>query len=56
MSLIATPQMSLVAAAKAARAAGIKPIILGDAIEGEAREVSRVMAGIAKQVSVTVSL
>ena len=50
VSLIATPQMSLVAAAQAARAAGIKPIILGDAIEGEAREVSRVMAGIAKQV------
>ena len=30
-----------------ARAAGIAPLILGDAIEGEAREVGRAMAGIA---------
>ena len=49
--LIATPQMSLEAAAQVARAAGITPIILGDAIEGEAREVGRVMAGIARQVA-----
>jgi hydroxypyruvate reductase len=27
------------------------PVILGDAIEGEAREVARVMAGIARQVA-----
>ncbi|MEX2642713.1 MAG: MOFRL family protein, partial [Acetobacterales bacterium] len=33
-----------------ARAAGVTPVILGDAIEGEAREVARVMAGIARQV------
>lgn len=50
VSLVATPQMSLAAAAQAAQAAGVTPVILGDAIEGEAREVSRVMAGIAKQV------
>ena len=31
------------------------PVILGDAIEGEAREVGRVMAGIARQVAVTVN-
>ena len=49
--LIATPQMSLEAAAAVARAAGITPMILGDAIEGEAREVGRVMAGIARQVA-----
>ena len=42
--LIATPQMSLDAAADAARAAGVTPLILGDAIEGEAREVATVMA------------
>lgn len=47
--LIATPQDSLEAAAKAARAAGITPLILGDSIEGEAREVARVMAAMARQ-------
>ena len=45
--LIATPQGALVAAAEAARAAGVAPLILGDAIEGEAREVAKVMAGMA---------
>ncbi len=48
--LVATPQMSLAAAAEAARGMGVKPLILGDAIEGEAREVAKVMAGIALQV------
>ncbi len=46
--VIASPQASLEAAAAVARAAGILPVILGDAIEGEAAEVARVMAGIAK--------
>lgn len=46
--VIATPQASLEAAAGIARAAGITPVILGDAIEGEASEVARVMAGIAR--------
>ena len=49
--LIARPQDSLEAAATRARAAGIAPVILGDAIEGEAREVARVMAAIARQVA-----
>ena len=49
--LIARPQASLEAAAAHARAAGIAPVILGDAIEGEAREVARVMAAIARQVA-----
>jgi len=49
--LIATPQMALEAAADLARAAGITPYILGDAIEGEARDVGKVMAGIAVQVA-----
>ncbi|CAH2601355.1 putative hydroxypyruvate reductase [Rhodovastum atsumiense] len=48
--LIATPQRSLETAAAVAREAGITPVILGDAIEGESREVARVMAGIARQV------
>ncbi len=48
--MIAAPQLSLEAAAEAARAAGVTPVILGDSLEGEAREVGRVMAGIAQQV------
>jgi hydroxypyruvate reductase len=49
--LIARPQASLEAMAEAARASGVTPVILGDAIEGEAREVAQVMAGIAQQVA-----
>jgi glycerate 2-kinase len=48
---IATPQMALEAAAAVARAAGVQPFILGDAIEGEAREVAKTLAGIALQVA-----
>jgi hydroxypyruvate reductase len=50
--LIATPQASLQAAAEVARKAGYQPVILGDALEGEASEVGRVMSGIARQVVV----
>ena len=46
--VIASPQASLEAAAAVARKAGVLPMILGDAIEGEAVEVARVMAGIAR--------
>jgi len=49
--MIATPQMALEAAANVARAAGITPYIMGDSIEGEARDVGKVMAGIARQVA-----
>ena len=42
--VIASAMGSLDAAAGAARAAGVAPVILGDAIEGEAREVGRAMA------------
>ncbi len=45
--IAARPQMALEAAAAAARHAGWEPLILGDAIEGEAREAARVIAGIA---------
>ena len=48
---IATPQLSLEAAADVARQAGVTPLILGDALEGEAREVGRVMAEIARQAA-----
>jgi glycerate 2-kinase len=50
--IIAAPQASLEAAAEVAAQAGYRPLILGDAIEGEAREVGKVMAGIARQVAV----
>lgn len=48
--LIATPQQALEAAADVARAAGITPVLLGDRLEGEARDVGKVLAGIALQV------
>jgi hydroxypyruvate reductase len=49
--IIAAPLMALEAAAEVARGAGVTPFILGDAIEGEAREVGKVMAGIALHVA-----
>ncbi|MBE7209433.1 MAG: DUF4147 domain-containing protein [Gluconacetobacter diazotrophicus] len=48
--MIASPLASLLAAAAVARARGVTPVILGDAIEGEAREAGIVMAGIARSV------
>lgn len=45
--IVATPEMALEAAAAVARDAGYAPFILGDAIEGEARDVGKVHAGIA---------
>ena len=48
---IVTPQAALLAAAEVAQQAGVSAHILGDAIEGEAREVGIVMAGIARQVA-----
>jgi hydroxypyruvate reductase len=49
--LVAAPQQALEAAADVAREAGLSAHILGDSIEGEAREVGRVFAGIALQVA-----
>lgn len=48
--LIATPSMALEAAADAARAHGLTPLILGDALEGESRDMGTLMAGIARSV------
>ena len=45
--VIVTAQAVLAAAAAAASAQGLTPLVLGDAIEGEAREVARVLGGIA---------
>lgn len=49
--LIATPQMALEAAAAVAEEAGLAAHILGDALEGEARDVGKVLAGITLQVA-----
>jgi hydroxypyruvate reductase len=51
LRIVATPQMALEAAARVARAAGVSPHILGDAIEGEARDVGKVFAGVALQAA-----
>ncbi len=49
--MIATPQMALEAAARVARDAGVPAYILGDRLEGEARDVGTVMGGMALQVA-----
>ena len=49
--LAATPQMALEAAAQVGREAGYAVHILGDALEGEARDVGKVLAGMALQVA-----
>ncbi|HUY01849.1 MAG TPA: glycerate kinase [Rhodocyclaceae bacterium] len=49
--IIAAPQLALEAAAAVAREAGIAAHVLGDSLEGEARDVGLVMAGIARQVA-----
>jgi hydroxypyruvate reductase len=46
--LIASPRQMLEAAAAEAHRLGVMPLILGDALEGEAREVGKLMAGMAK--------
>ncbi|WP_372614404.1 glycerate kinase [Aquicoccus sp.] len=48
--VIASGAKSLEAAGAVARAAGFTPVILSDAIEGEAREVAKVHAAIAREV------
>ena len=48
--LIATPMMALRAAADLAREMGLTPLILGDALEGEASQAGIVHAGIARSI------
>ena len=48
--VIATAHRSLEAAAEVFRAQGVTPAILGDSITGEAREVGKVMAALAREV------
>lgn len=49
--LVATPRMALQAAAAVARDAGVPAYLLGDAIEGEARDVARVLGAMALEVA-----
>jgi len=48
--MITAPQIALQAAAQMAQAAGFTPYILGDSLEGEARDVAKVLGGMARQV------
>ncbi|MFY9184058.1 MAG: glycerate kinase [Limnohabitans sp.] len=49
--MVAAPQQALEAAAAVARRHGYTPYILGDAIEGEARDVGKVLGAMALQVA-----
>jgi glycerate 2-kinase len=49
--VIASAALSLEAAARAAEAEGVPAVILSDAIEGEAKDVGRVHAAVAREVS-----
>ena len=49
--MITAPQIALEAAARVARDAGVPAYILGDSLEGEARDLGKAMAGIARQVA-----
>lgn len=49
--MLATPQDALEAAARVARNHGYTPLILGNSLEGEARDVAQVHAAIARQVA-----
>lgn len=51
VKVIASARLSLEAAARAAEAQGVPAVILSDAIEGEARDVGRVHAAIAREVA-----
>lgn len=51
LRIVAAPQAALEAAAAVARNEGIEPHILSDAIEGEARDVGKVLAAIALQAA-----
>ena len=49
--MVATPAMALAAAAEAAREAGYEPLVLGDALEGEARALAREHARLAREAA-----
>ncbi len=49
--VIATAQQALQAAAAYARSHGVTPLVLGDSIEGEARDIAYMHAAIARQIA-----
>ncbi len=49
--IVATPAMALAAAAAVARDAGYAPVVLGDALEGEARDLARAHAALAREAA-----
>lgn len=49
-AMVARPKASLEAAAEVARAAGVTPVILGDALEGESRVVAAEHAALARRI------
>jgi hydroxypyruvate reductase len=49
--MVTSPQIALEASAGVAREAGLTPFIFGDSLEGEARDVGKVLAGITRQVA-----
>jgi len=51
LRMVTAPQVALEAAARVAREAGVAAHILGDSLEGEARDLGKAMAGIARQVA-----
>ena len=51
VSVVASAARSLEAAARLAEAEGVAPAILSDAIEGEAREVAKVHAALAREIA-----
>ena len=50
-TIVATPRASLLAAAEVFRAAGVTPVLLGDTVTGEARDVGSAFASIAREVA-----
>jgi glycerate 2-kinase len=48
--VIASPGQALAAAARVAQSLGVTPLILGDSLQGEARELGRAQAGLARRV------
>lgn len=52
-AVVGSNRLSLEAAAHRARALGYAPLILGSQIEGEAREVAKVLAAVAKECRLT---
>lgn len=49
--LVSSARISLEAAAEFARASGVTPVVLSDCMEGEARDVGRVQAAIAREIA-----